>query len=53
MKECNKCFNGIPVLSESFIHYNCCLKEREALDCLTDKESHYEENPMKAGRSDD
>ena len=53
MGRCGKCFNGFPVMSENGVHYNCCLNDKDSLNCLIGKEDHYDENPMKAGRTDD
>ena len=50
---CDKCFNGVPVVSENGIHYNCCLNEKELLDCMIGRKDHYEENPMKKDRPDE
>lgn len=44
---CNTCLNGVPVVSENGIHYNCALTEKDALYCLTGQEDHYVRNPMK------
>lgn len=50
--KCDNCLNGVPVVSENGIHYNCSLSERKALYCLTSQEDSYIRNPMKKDNED-
>ena len=50
--KCNTCFNGIPVISENGMHYNCALSEKKALYCLTGQEDSYIRNPVKKDSED-
>jgi hypothetical protein len=47
MEKCATCLDGHCVVSENGFHYNCSLKEKDAMDCLTGKVDHYIKNPMK------
>ena len=51
MNRCDTCEDSRCIVSENGFHYNCCLKEKDAMDCLTGKVDHYVRNPMK--KSDD
>lgn len=50
--KCNRCLNGIAVISENGLHYNCSLSEKKALYCLTGQKDSYIENPMKKDSED-
>lgn len=52
MAKCYKCLESRPVISENGMHYNCCLKEDECLECLLGKVDHYVENPMKKDKAE-
>lgn len=52
MEKCSKCFNRRSIVSENGMHYNCCLKEKDAMDCIMGRVDHYLENPMKRDRTE-
>ena len=50
--KCDTCLNGIAVVSENGIHYNCALSEKKALYCFTGQDDNYIRNPMKKDSED-
>lgn len=50
--KCDNCLNGIAVVSENGIHYNCALSEKKALHCFTGQDDNYIRNPMKKDSED-
>jgi len=49
---CDTCLEGHCVVSENGFHYNCSLKEKDAMACLMGREDHYIENPMKVHKEE-
>ena len=41
MKECEKCLNSRPIISENGYHYICCLSQKAATDCMIGKKSQF------------
>ena len=52
MSRCETCLDSRCIVSENGFHYICCLKEDSAINCLTGKEDHYIENPMKVHKEE-
>jgi len=38
--KCDGCLNSMRIISENGFHSICCLSEKKAIDCFTDKEDH-------------
>lgn len=41
LTKCDSCLNSRIVVSENGLHSICCLSEKKAVDCLTNKEDSY------------
>lgn len=41
MKDCEKCLNSRLIISENGYHSVCCLSQKKAMDCITDKKSQF------------
>lgn len=41
MKDCERCLNGRPIISENGFHPICCLSQKAAIDCMTGKKNHF------------
>lgn len=41
MKDCEKCLNSRLIVSENGYHSICCLSQKVATDCMTDKKSQF------------
>lgn len=39
--KCDSCLNSRISISENGLHSVCCLSEKEAVDCLTNKKDSY------------
>lgn len=53
IKKCDSCLNSRIVISENGLHSICCLSEKKAVDCLTNKEDSYKGfSPKKKGGSE-
>ena len=38
---CENCFNSRLLISENGYHYECCLWQKKATDCITKVKDHY------------
>lgn len=41
MQKCEECLCSRMAVSESGYHVVCCLSQREAMDCMMGKKSHF------------
>ena len=41
MSKCEECLHSRLIVSENGYHAICCLPEKKAIDCMTDKESYF------------
>ena len=46
MSRCDTCLERHCVVSENGFHYNCSLKEKDAMECITGEVDHYIKHPM-------
>lgn len=47
--KCDSCLNSRVIISENGYHSSCCLSDKKAIDCLTNKDDHYIGDPKKGG----
>lgn len=45
MNKCETCWNSRIILSENGFHYNCCLSEKKAINCLIHQKDYYLKKP--------
>ena len=41
MKKCEECLNGRLIVSENGYHAACCLSQKAAIDCITNKKVQF------------
>ncbi len=41
MKDCEKCLHSRVIVSENGYHSVCCLSQKAAIDCMTNKKSQF------------
>ena len=41
MKDCERCLNSRPIISENGYHHICCLSQRTAANCMTGKKNKF------------
>ena len=41
MKDCEKCLHSRLIVSENGYHSVCCLSQKKAVDCMTEKKSQF------------
>ena len=41
MKKCEECLHSRMIVSENGYHAVCCLSQRAAMNCMTNKKNHF------------
>ena len=50
--KCDTCLNSRVIISENGYHSSCCLSDKEAVNCMIDREDKYIASPMKVNKSE-